>query len=237
MSIVAVIPARLASSRIPGKALVPIAGKPLIRHVAERLCATGVAERYLLSTDDSRIAAAVRGLPLDVVIDAEPYRCGSDRVYGAVSRLGLAEDTRVLNVQGDEALVEGAMVQGALRALSQASLGTVAAPAVAESFAADQVEVLLDTSETLARDFRRCAGQSSGEKLLHIGVYAYRLATLRQFASLPSSLREQREGLEQLRALEAGWPIGVELLPGASVASVNVPRDVQRLEGMLARRQ
>ena len=243
MSCVAVIPARYGSTRFPGKPLALVAGRPLVWHVARSVCDSGVAELVRLSTDDLRIAAAVEGLALDVVIDRAPFRCGSDRVAAAVGALGLDPEDRVLNIQGDELSVNGPLMAGALKALAQGRIGTVASRSdgtSAEMLASPHhVELVPALDEPgRAADFRRCGlddvHTGLGARLLHVGVYAFRASCLAAFSALPPGAREQQESLEQLRALEAGWPIGFEIVR-ASVAAVNCPEDLVSAERQLAR--
>ncbi len=230
-----VIPARFASSRFPGKPLVSVLGVPLVRRVAEAAVAAHVADQVLVATDDRRVVDAMAGIEARVVFDAQPFRSGSDRVAG----VALPEDVSVvINLQGDEALVDAEILRCAVEGLADGDVGTVATR-VGLDFAwpdPNAVKVRHDL-DGRALDFFRLAGTASppvdGSVALHIGVYAYRAASLRRFANLPMSLRERREGLEQLRALEAGMRIGLRFVTSPA-ASINSPSDMTRVERLLA---
>ncbi len=235
--VIAVIPSRFHSSRFPGKALVPIGGVPLVVRVAQRVKEAGVAHRILVATDDQRIAQAVAAASIEVHYKPQAFRSGSDRVADGVSDL---PGEIILNVQGDEPLVEATMLQAALAALAGHDMGTVAAPLMDQHQLChpDTVKVEID-NHGQAVDFKRggpapaLAHIPASSALLHLGIYAYYRSTLERFTGLPSSPRELDEKLEQLRALEHGLTIGVKVVE-AQCAAVNRPEDVPRVEALLA---
>jgi 3-deoxy-manno-octulosonate cytidylyltransferase (CMP-KDO synthetase) len=226
--VIAVIPSRFHSSRFPGKALVPIEGVPLVVRVARRVLDSNVARRVIVATDDARIAAAVTGTGVEVHTSERPFACGTDRVAAAVE--GQPADA-VLNVQGDEPLVDAATLEAALAALEGNHLGTVSAPPLspADLQNPNVVQVQTDAGGR-ARDFFR--GRPGGGGQVHLGVYAFWPRTLRHFASLPPSPAERARGLEQLRALDAGMHVGVAHVDRPS-ASVNCPQDVAVVEALI----
>ncbi len=231
--VLAVIPSRYHSSRFPGKALTPIAGVPLVLRVARRVREAGVADRVLVATDDERIAGAVSADAFDVCIESKPYACGTDRVAGAVA--GIEADV-VLNVQGDEPLVDREALLGALCALAGNDLGTVATPTqdLALLTNLDVVKVEVDGGGR-AVDFARDPLDlpSACVPLIHHGIYSFSRASLSRFArQLEPTRRERARSLEQLRALESGMSIGVCRLTGP-YASVNRPDDLPRVEALL----
>jgi len=225
--VIAVIPSRFHSTRFPGKSLALIEGEPLVARVARRVLAAGVADEVLVATDDARIAAAAEAVGCPAHVSRAPFRSGSDRVAEAVRGRQAAQ---ILNVQGDEALVDGEVLRAALEALEGCDLGTVATLAGDDELAgADAVKVALD-GQGRARAFSR--RRLPGAQLLHLGVYAFERGALERFAALPSSPGEQGEGLEQLRALEQGMTIGVRLVRARHLA-VNRPGDLDRLAAAL----
>ena len=229
----AVIPSRFQSSRFPGKALVSIDDTPLVAHVARRVLQSGIARRVLVATDDQRIAAVAAGAGAEVCFSDEPHVCGTDRVAAAVQGLA-GDDDLVLNVQGDEALVDGEMLRAALEALEGHDMGTVACRWSGEQRLedADVVKVLLEPGGNRARQFTRDHdGQSD---LVHAGIYAFQGRGLRRFAELPRSAGERAQRLEQLRAMEAGMSVGVSVLHRPT-ASVNRPQDVEHVQRLLRR--
>ncbi|MBW2731563.1 MAG: NTP transferase domain-containing protein [Deltaproteobacteria bacterium] len=234
MSILAVIPARLQSTRFPDKPLVPLLGVPLVRRTALRVLESGRADEVVVSTDDERIAALVEDLPLEVDLDHRRYRSGSDRV-AAVARRRSAEV--IVNVQVDEVLVDGEMIDIALSSLEWADIGTVSVPLRAcELTDPHVVKIALPSSEEgRVLDFARLVGASWEHAFVtaHAGIYAFGYDVLQRFARLSTGLREACSHLEQLRALDRGWPIFVGCLQRELVA-VNIPEDAARAEQALA---
>jgi 3-deoxy-manno-octulosonate cytidylyltransferase (CMP-KDO synthetase) len=241
--VTAVIPSRFHSSRFPGKALTPIAGIPLVVRVARAVRDAAVVDRVLVATDDERIAAALAGEPgVGVAFSREPFRSGSDRVAAAVAALeeGDGDRSTVLNVQGDEPLVDRAALEQALAALDGNDLGTVALAARWPPGAGrDTVVVERDPRSGRALAFARADADAPAPALVHLGIYAFTRASLARFAALPRSDAERAHDLEQLRALDHGMTIGVRVLPVSRHAyqAVNRPEDVPRVEALLTRKE
>lgn len=233
VKVVAAIPSRFHSSRFPGKALIPLLGVPLIARVAKQVVESGVAHRVIVATDDRRIARAVETTGAQVHLSHRAFVCGTDRVAEAVDTLDPAADT-IINVQGDEPLVDAKMLRAALEALEGHDVGTVAVPPAPgqDLTNPDTVKVLVDPRGR-ARSFGRAADPGAGQPLVHVGIYAFKRATLGRFASLPVCDAERRWGLEQLRAMEAGMTVGVVSV-ARTLQSVNRPGDVPLVERLLA---
>ncbi len=237
MSAVAIIPARYASTRYPGKPLLNRTGKYLIQHVYERVCQARSIERTIIATDDDRIFAAVRGFGGDVVMTRPDHPTGTDRIAEVAA--GLPHDL-IVNVQGDEPEIEPASIDllvDLMRSKPQAAMATLACPFPADGdpTAPSAVKVVLDRegfalyfSRSLIPYPRDAAGRvdSPANWLLHLGIYAYRRDFLLSYATLPPSRLEQTEKLEQLRALENGYGIVVGLVAHAGVG-VDTPADYE----------
>lgn len=249
MSYTILIPARLASSRLPQKPLADIGGKPMVVRVAERVAAAG-AERVVVAADDARIARACEAFGVAVVLTRPDHASGSDRLAEACTLLGLSGDDVVVNVQGDEPLIEPGLV-AACAALLAARPGCAAATAAhpihdAADFAnPNVVKVVLD-AEGCALYFSRApipwwrdgAGRppETLPALRHIGLYAYRAATLARFVELAPAPLEQVEALEQLRLLTHGLRLAVHVTPDAPAAGVDTPEDLARVRQLMAAR-
>jgi len=219
---IAVIPARYASTRLPGKPLLAETGKPLIQHVVEAAQAASSIARVVVATDDWRIAQTVQAFGGEAVMTRQDHACGSDRLAEAVSagKLDLADDRIVVNVQGDEPEVPPECIDRLVEliASSDAPMATLATALGADK--ADdpgKVKVALALDGT-AMYFSRSRipydrdGAGRAGYLLHLGVYAYRAGFLRKFSALPPTPAEQAEKLEQLRALEHGYRIAVAVV-------------------------
>lgn len=235
---VAIIPARYASTRFPGKVLAEVAGKPLLQHVWERARMLRTAEAVLIATDDERIARAARGFGAEAVLTRDDHPSGTDRV-AEVARSLAAE--LVVNLQGDEPGFDGKAVDelvDLLAASPEVPMGTLAHPIGEPAELADPnaVKVVVDL-DGRALYFSRAPiparRQGAGPALRHIGIYVFRRAFLLEFAAWPPTPLEQAEGLEQLRALEHGRPIRVLVTPHPSVG-VDTPADLERLRRLLA---
>ncbi len=256
---VALIPARLASTRLPDKPLADLGGKPMVVRVAERAARAG-ALRVAVATDSPRIAEAVRAFGFEAVMTRDDHPSGTDRLAEAARLLGLPEDRIVVNVQGDEPLIPPALVRAVAARLAQApdcAIATAAHPI-------DDVDAYLDPNvvkvvcdrEQRALYFSRApvpferdalAGfpgrlpqrlpfglSGSGLPLRHIGLYAYRAAFLDAFPGLARSPLETLESLEQLRALWHGYRIAVLLTPHAPPGGVDTPEDLERVRAALS---
>jgi 3-deoxy-manno-octulosonate cytidylyltransferase (CMP-KDO synthetase) len=242
-SIALVIPARWGSTRFPGKMLHPIAGKPLLRHVWERvLGARGIA-RIVIATDDRRIAEAASAFGADVTMTSAKHPSGTDRIAEATAKLhGI---THVINVQGDEPLIDPKLIESLASTLRRdPSVGMItAATPFSNTGEADDpncVKVVLSSKNDalyFSRSripFHRDAGdrKSAVTPLLHLGLYGYRRDILRKLVRFAPSPLEQCEKLEQLRALENGIPIRVVITPHRGIG-VDTPGDVARVEKLL----
>ncbi|MBI5724790.1 MAG: 3-deoxy-manno-octulosonate cytidylyltransferase [Planctomycetes bacterium] len=235
MSTVVIIPARYASTRLPGKPLLARTGKTLIQHVYEAVRPAKKADRVVVATDDRRIFDAVQSFGGEAVMTSADCRTGTDRLAEAAEKLKLAGGDIVINVQGDEPNMSPEHVDKLIGLLedSGAPMATLAAPLSAE-YAADpaKVKVVADLSGR-AMYFSRAAipfdrdGRGGVGWLLHIGVYGYRVEFLRQYAKLPSTPAEQAEKLEQLRALEHGYAIRLAVVD-YSGCGIDTPEDYER---------
>lgn len=236
---IVVIPARLGSTRLPGKALADIGGRPMILHVWSCAIAAGLGP-VVVATDSQEIADVVHAAGGRTVPTAERHVCGSDRTGEALRRLD--PDRRhdaVVNLQGDTPfLPEGALAAAlGLLAEAQVDIGTLAAPALPEE-ADEPSAVKLVGAQISSRHLRALyftrARAPWGEGLLykHIGVYAYRRAAFERYAALPPSPLELRESLEQLRALEAGMRIDAAVLDKAPL-SVDTARDLAAIRAAI----
>lgn len=246
-----VIPARYASSRLPGKALLPIAGKPMVQWVYERACAAGALE-VLIATDDERIARAAQAFGAEAVMTAAAHTSGTDRIAEVAQRRGWAGEDIVVNVQGDEPLIPPALIRqlaALLAAQPQADIATLATPveSLAELLDPNAVKVVSD-ARGWALYFSRApipwnrdgaAGPSSQRDFAgarrHIGVYAYRVAALARLTQLPRGALEEREQLEQLRALEHGLRVFVAEASEPPGPDVNTLADLERVSTRLSR--
>jgi len=245
-----VIPARYASTRLPGKALLPLGGKPMVQWVYERALAAGAAE-VLIATDDERISAAARGFGAEAVMTSRGHACGSDRIAEVARMRRWAPGEIVVNVQGDEPLMppaDIAQVAGLLAAQASADIATLATPidSPAELVDPNIVKVVTD-ARGMALYFSRApipwnrdgaqAGSDGREACAgarrHRGLYAYRVAALLRLAQLPAGALEQREKLEQLRALEHGLAIYVGDALEQPGPDVNTAADLESVAALL----
>lgn len=248
LDFVVAIPARYASTRLPGKPLRLIAGEPMIVHVARRAREAGAAE-VVVATDDERIADALKPLGVDVCMTSDQHTSGTDRLAECAALRGWGDERIVVNLQGDEPLAPPSAIRAAAQALveSGAKLATLAQPITSaeELFDPNCVKLVRDDNG-LALYFSRApmpwhrdafAKDKSvlppGQWLRHIGLYAYRVADLRAFAAmLPSSL-ETTESLEQLRVLQAGWRIAAAISPEPFPAGVDTEEDLHRVDAAM----
>lgn len=248
---VVAIPARYASTRLPGKPLSRIAGEPMIVHVARRAFAAGARE-VVVATDDDRIAEALAGQPVVVCMTRADHASGSDRLAECVEQRGWSDDTVVVNLQGDEPLAPPSGIRAVAAALvdNGAPMATLATPVASaeELFNPNCVKVVV--AGELALYFSRAPlpwarddFAVSRERLppdvpflRHIGIYAYRAGFLRRYTSLARTPLETAESLEQLRVLEHGHRIAVRLAPEAFPAGVDTPEDLARVNALLAAR-
>jgi 3-deoxy-manno-octulosonate cytidylyltransferase (CMP-KDO synthetase) len=251
MDYTVIIPARMASSRLPDKPLADIAGLPMVVRVAQRAAQSG-ATRVVVAADDARIVHACRAHGIEALLTRQDHASGSDRLAEACTLLGLPDDALVVNVQGDEPLIPPALIDEVARVLAErpeASMGTAAHALheLAEYTNPNVVKVVMDARQ-LALYFSRAPiawwrdGQQDGAfkalpspaPLRHIGIYSYRAGFLRQFPQLPPAPIETLESLEQLRALWHGHRIAVHVTPAAPGPGVDTPEDLARVRRLLS---
>ena len=236
MPVLVVIPARLGSTRLPRKPLQPLGGVPLIVRVAERIRAHGVADRVVVATDAALIADVVQQAGFEARLSTGNHQSGTDRVHEISSRPEFAGFDQIVNVQGDAPFVSREAVQGALAQLRKGfDLGTAATPLDSDD-AGDpsRVKVVVDPRGR-ALYFSRApipfGGNPGGAQYWqHLGIYAFRRPALRRLARSAPSRLELAEGLEQLRALELGLAIGVELLRESAGPAIDTPKDLTEAE-------
>ncbi len=247
---VVAIPARYAASRLPGKPLRLLAGEPLVLHVARRALAAGAREVWV-AADDPRIADALADSGVSIAMTSPDHASGTDRLAECAVLAGWADDTVVVNLQGDEPFAPATGIRAVAELLlsSGAEMATLAAPV-------DDAETLFDPNavklvratngdalyfsrapipwprDAFAQDRSRLP--TNGHWLRHIGIYAYRAGFLRQFAGMAAGRLEQIESLEQLRVLEAGFRIAVALTPAPFPPGVDTPEDLARAEARVA---
>ena len=240
MSFTVVIPARYASTRLPGKPLLDIAGKPMLQHTWERALLSGAA-RVVIATDDSRILVTAKAFGADVVMTAATHQSGSDRICEVADALGLDDSESVINVQADEPLIPPEAINQVAECLS---LNTAFGIATLCELIEDEREYSKPSSVKVVMDktgralyFSRApipAGESHPDECYrHIGIYAYRVGVLRQFVTWPVAASEAVERLEQLRALYNGVPIHVSVAPARIPAGVDTPEDLAAVRAFL----
>ncbi|MCZ2291528.1 MAG: 3-deoxy-manno-octulosonate cytidylyltransferase [Burkholderiales bacterium] len=248
MSFTVLIPARLASTRLPRKPLADIGGHPMVVRVAQRVAGSG-AERVVVAADDEEIVAACRAHGVQALMTRRDHASGSDRLAEACVALGLDGDQVIVNVQGDEPLIDPALVARTAALLASQPdcvMGTAAHPITdpAELHNPNVVKVVLD-ARGRALYFSRAAIPHWRDApaattlpvapvpLRHIGIYAYRAAFLRRFPTLPAAPIEQTEALEQLRVLWHGERIAVHVTADAPGVGVDTPEDLERVRRLL----
>ncbi len=237
------IPARMASTRLPGKPLADIAGKPMIVHVADRATESGLG-RVVVATDTESVADAVRAHGYEAVMTRIDHESGSDRIFEALSALDpRGEVDVVINVQGDLPTIEPATIAAALSPLADPAvdIGTLGVEITRDEERTNQnvvkiVGAALSPIHLRALYFTRAtAPWGPGPLFHHIGLYAYRRGALTRFVKMPPSPLEKREKLEQLRALEAGMRIDVAIVDSVPLG-VDTPKDLERAREILSRK-
>lgn len=254
---IVVIPARLASSRLPRKPLADIGGKPMVVRVAERARRSG-AQRVLIATDAAEIAAAAAAAGIETILTRADHPSGTDRLAEVAAAFGWPDDTVVVNVQGDEPLIDPALIANVAAHLAthdDCAIATAAHPLVdpADVFNPNVVKTVLD-ARGRALYFSRApipwmrdayAPMSAGAALAsslpvicpvyrHVGLYAYRARFLRAYPSMPLAPLEQAEALEQLRALWHGERIAVLITDEAPAPGVDTLDDLERVRAVFA---
>jgi len=248
-----VIPARYASTRLPGKPLLDLGGKPMIVRVAERARLAG-AEEIWVATDNLEVRAAAEAYEVAALMTRADHPTGTDRLAEVVEQRGWSGDTIVVNVQGDEPLIDPEIIIQTARQLatSGADIATVAHPITeAGDFFNPNVVKVVCRADGDAAYFSRApipyardhfAHENGGETLpagfpayRHVGLYAYRASFLKAYAGLSVAPTEQFESLEQLRALWHGYRISVALIDAAPAAGVDTPEDAERMRKLFDR--
>ena len=246
MSILVLIPARMASTRLPGKPLADIAGRPMIVHVAARAQESGLG-RVVVATDAEAVAEAVRNHGFEAAMTRSDHQSGSDRIYEALQALdpeGRVET--VVNVQGDLPTIDPAAIRAVFAPLKDnavdiATLG-VAIVREEERTNPNVVKIVGSPSPPASKPptrlralyfTRATAPWGEGPLYHHIGLYAYRRAALERFVTLEPSTLEKREKLEQLRAIEAGMRIDAEIVDSVPLG-VDTPEDLERARKILS---
>lgn len=241
MSNLILIPARMASTRLPNKPLADIAGKPMIVHVAARASESGLG-RVVVATDSEDVSDAVKKHGFEAVMTRPDHQSGSDRIYEALLALDPAKRIEiVVNVQGDLPTIDPETIRASLRPLDErlVDIATLGVEIVRdeEKTNPNVVKIVgspLSASRLRALYFTRTtAPYGDGPLYHHIGLYAYRRSALERFVALQPSPLEQREKLEQLRALEAGMRIDAEIVDTVPLG-VDTPEDLERARHMLS---
>ncbi|HWU98406.1 MAG TPA: 3-deoxy-manno-octulosonate cytidylyltransferase [Oxalicibacterium sp.] len=244
MSFIVIIPARLASTRLPNKPLADLGGKPMIVRVAQRAAQSG-ASRVIVATDHADIFDACRQNDIAVQMTRANHPSGTDRIAEVAAAIGLPDDAVVVNVQGDEPLIDPSLIAATAALVARDVPMATAAHAIQETadiFNPNVVKVVLDKNQR-ALYFSRATipwhrdGFAQSKEVLpkgyaplrHIGLYAYRNAFLQAYPELPVSPLEQIEALEQLRVLWHGFPIAVHVTDHAPAAGVDTPEDLERV--------
>lgn len=247
MSFVVIIPARYASTRLPGKPLVDINGKPMVVHVLERARESG-AERIIVATDNEEVMRAVQSVGGEVCMTRADHQSGTERLAEVVEKCGFSDDTVIVNVQGDEPMIPPAIIRQVAENLAVRDVGmaTLAVPihSAEEAFNPNAVKVVMD-AEGYALYFSRAtipwdrdrfaqSRETIGDTLLrHIGIYGYRAGFIRRYVSWQTSPLEQIEMLEQLRVLWYGEKIHVAVASVVPGTGVDTPEDLARVRQAL----
>ena len=250
MSFTIIIPARLASTRLPNKPLADLGGKPMIVRVAERAMQSGAAQ-VIVATDHADIFAACAQHKVAVQMTRADHPSGTDRIAEVAALIGLPDDAVVVNVQGDEPLIDPSLIAATATLISRDVPMATAAHTISdieEAFNPNVVKVVLDKAGRALyfsratipwhRDgfaLSRDAMPAAYAPLRHIGLYAYRNAFLQEYPQLSISPLEQLEALEQLRVLWHGVPIAVHVTPHAPVTGVDTPEDLARVRQFFAK--
>lgn len=242
MSTLILIPARMASTRLPGKPLADIAGEPMIVHVARRATESGIG-RVVVATDTTSVAEAMRAHGFEAVMTRSDHESGSDRIFEALQALDAAGKVSVVvNVQGDLPTIDPRIIGASLAPLAdpQVDIATLGVEIVREEEKTNSSVVKIvgsprtDTRLKALYFTRATAPWGDGPLYHHIGLYAYRREALERFVALGPSPLERRERLEQLRALEAGMRIDAEIVQSVPLG-VDTPEDLERAREILSR--
>ncbi|MEB8286547.1 3-deoxy-manno-octulosonate cytidylyltransferase [Aeromonas veronii] len=249
MSFVVVIPARYASTRLPGKPLADIHGKPMVQHVVEKALQSG-ADRVIVATDDARVQQALQSTGVEVCMTSPDHQSGTERLAEVCRHYGFAADTIIVNVQGDEPLIPPAIIRQVADNLAAATapMATLSVPIkdAEEAFNPNAVKVVTDkdgyalyfsrASIPWDRDrFANSHEQIGGHYQRHIGIYAYRAGFIQRYVDWAPSVLEQVEALEQLRVLWYGEKIHVAQALEAPPVGVDTQSDLEKVRAFLAK--
>ncbi|MBK4724022.1 3-deoxy-manno-octulosonate cytidylyltransferase [Pantoea agglomerans] len=247
MSFVAIIPARFASTRLPGKPLVDIHGKPMVVHVMERALESG-AERVIVATDNQDVARAVEAAGGEVCMTRPDHQSGTERLAEVIDHYQFPDDTVIVNVQGDEPMIPPVIIRQVADNLASSSAGmaTLAVPieSAEEAFNPNAVKVVRDANgyalyfsrATIPWDRERFAASRDtiGDHFLrHIGIYGYRAGFVRRYVRWEASPLEHIELLEQLRVLWYGEKIHVDVAKAIPSVGVDTPEDLLRVRAAM----
>lgn len=245
MSFIVVIPARYASTRLPGKAVADISGKTMIEHVVDRANESS-AKQVIVATDDARIESVLSSASCEVCMTRPDHESGSDRLAEVVNTMNIIDDEIIVNVQGDEPLIPGQLIDQVAEGLhsSKSAVMSTAAkginddedlnnPNVVKVVFAQNGNALYFSRSTIpyARDHRVANAWH------HIGIYAYRAGFLKRYDQLKPSAIEQTECLEQLRVLDNGYAIKVETVDYDTGVGVDTPEDLERVIAQMNERK
>lgn len=247
---VVVIPARYDSSRLPGKPLADIDGKPMVQWVYERSLASG-AQQVIVATDDKRVFDVVQGFGGEVCMTSKDHDSGTERLAEVVEKYGFSDETIIVNVQGDEPMIPSANVTQLANNLAKLPLEEAGMATLAESITSiselqnPNVVKVINNIKGYAIAFSRSVlpfdrdGQNSSSGLAfpylrHIGIYAYRAGFIRRYVQWPASEIEKIESLEQLRVLWQGEAIHVDLAVEPPPAGVDTPEDLEQVRRLVA---
>ncbi|KAE9623199.1 3-deoxy-manno-octulosonate cytidylyltransferase [Aeromonas veronii] len=255
MSFVVVIPARYASTRLPGKPLADIHGKPMVQHVVEKALQSG-ADRVIVATDDERVQQALQSTGVEVCMTSPDHQSGTERLAEVCRHYGFAADTIIVNVQGDEPLIPPAIIRQVADNLAAATapMATLSVPIqdAEEAFNPNAVKVVTDKDGYALYFSRACipwdrdrfaasdriAGsheQIGDHYQRHIGIYAYRAGFIQRYVDWAPSVLEQVEALEQLRVLWYGEKIHVAQALEAPPVGVDTQADLEKVRAFLAK--
>lgn len=259
MSYSVVIPARFGSTRLPGKMLLSLAGKPVIQHVYERAIESG-ADRVIVATDHDDIVNAVNKFSGEAILTAQSHRSGTERIAEVAQKLGFDDKQLIVNVQGDEPLIEPTLIKCVAENLmdnSQASIATIATPIKSseEFHNPNVVKVVMDNQNYalyfsrapipwprdsyMEKDFSELLKQNISQLSVtlhrHIGIYAYSAGFVNTYVNLPQSPLEKLEALEQLRALSNGYRISVFVTEKTTSMGIDTQDDYNKVKEIIER--
>jgi len=240
--VLGVIPARLGSSRLPRKPLLPLAGEPLVVRVTRRVTEMRACDRVVVATDAKEIAATVERAGFEAVMTSPEHQSGTERIAEVIDKKEFSDFTFILNVQGDEPFVAPAAIHGALACLERGEpLGTAAGSLDPELVGDPSRVKVVVNAQGRAVYFSRSKGigarDGAGDVVYHqhVGVYAYTRDALQRWVRLPPVPEERWERLEQLRPLLHGIPMGVTLFDGPAAPGIDTPADLAWAETEVTR--